>query len=65
MKISKEKLNIILARKGLSFTDMARRMKVDVTMISKINKDFDRFRPKTIGKIAKALDVDVTELLED
>lgn len=65
MKVDQKKLEIALARKGKSFTEIAKEMKIDVSMISKINKGFDGLRPRTVGKLAKALGVDVTELLED
>lgn len=65
MKINKEKFEILLAEKCMTITELVKTIKTDNSVITKINKGFDKFRPATVGKIAKALNVSVVELLED
>ena len=62
MKLNKHKLNIIRARKGLTLQEMYRAAKVaSNTVIKGYDADID---PVTVGRIAKALDVDVTEIID-
>lgn len=63
MKIDNKKFEIALARQCISSIAM-REMGFSPQTITKINKGLD-IKPSTVGKIAKALNVDVTELLGD
>lgn len=65
MKINKEKFEILLAENCMTITELVKTIKTDNSVITKINKGFNKFRPATVGKIAKALNVSVVELLED
>lgn len=65
MKINKEKFEILLAENCMTITELVKIIKTDNSVIAKINKGFDKFRPATVGKIAKALNVPVIELIEN
>lgn len=63
MVLSREKINIELAKKNWSVTDLAKvsnltRQRVNIILNSR------NITPKTVSKIAKALGVDVTEIIE-
>lgn len=64
MKISKSKLNIALARKQWSQRDLRDNAIVSAQTILNLNKG-KSVLPATVGKIAAALGVDVTEIIED
>ena len=64
MKISKSKLNIALARKQWNQRDLRDNAIVSAQTILNLNKG-KSVRPATVGKIAAALGVDVTEIIED
>lgn len=63
MKVSKEKLNIALARACMDKTELSKKSSVTPYILSLWGKK--DVSPKTIGKVAKALETDVTELLAD
>ena len=62
MQIDKIKLQLLLAEKELSAKDLAEMAEISPQTISKIIKK-GRSKPKTIGKIAKALGVEPAELV--
>lgn len=64
MKISKEKLNIAMANKCLNARELAKVTGIAESTIVRIKRGFPA-STKTIGTIAKALDVDVTEIIID
>ena len=64
MKISKNKLNVALARKQWNQRDLRDNAVVSSQTILNINKGKE-IMPATVGKIAAALGVDVTEVIED
>lgn len=64
MRLSREKINLIMARKQLSLTDIAMRSGKTKQRISCILNSLN-VTPRTAGIIAKALDCDVTEIIED
>lgn len=63
MKISKPKLNIALARKCWNLRDLRDHCTVSAQTCRNINIG-KSVMPSTVGKIAAALGVDVTELIE-
>lgn len=63
MKISKSKLNIALARKQWNQRDLRDNAIVSAQTILNLNKG-KSVMPATVGKIAAALGVDVTEIIE-
>ena len=64
MKISKSKLNIALARKQWNQRDLRDNAIVSAQTILNLNNG-KSVMPATVGKIAAALGVDVTEIIED
>lgn len=61
MKISKGKLELVLARGCKSITDL--RLGTSPQTLTKASKG-GNLRPSTVGRIAKALGVDVAEIIE-
>lgn len=64
MKIDKLKLETIMAEKGFQIKDLSEKTGIHEATISKIKNGIQKPRPITIGKIAKGLDVYITELIE-
>ena len=64
MRISKGKLEVVLARKCWNQRKLRKIGVVSSQTIARINANMD-IRPETAGKIASALGVDVTEIMED
>ena len=62
MKIDKAKVELLLARKGLTHADVAKDYGANKNRIGRIINS-EVIRPATAGKLAKALGVDVTEIL--
>ena len=64
MKISKRKFELICARKLLGITEVAREMN---TSVQSLNKIINRgtCQPIYAGRIAKAIGLDVTEIIDD
>lgn len=64
MEIDRMKFDLALANKCYSMNDLASAANLSITTFSKIFTGQSKPLPKTLGKIAKALDVPVTELLK-
>lgn len=64
MKIDSIKLELAIANKGFSVRELANICGVNEVTISKMRKGGCKTRLKTLGKIAKALNCDVSELIE-
>ena len=64
MKLNKELVKLAMARACLSRGEVAEKAKLPVVTVSKAINGGNA-RPDTIGKIAKALGVDVTEIIEN
>ena len=64
LEMDPKKLTLALARSCMSVPDLAKKTGIPAGTIHNI-KARPKTRPKTAGKIAKALGVDVTELLKD
>ena len=62
MKLSKEKIELIMATKYLSKTDIAEKCGITRQRVSCILNS-ENVQPKTAGMIAKSLGVGVTEIL--
>lgn len=65
MKIDSKKLNLALAKKCMSMSELSTASGVDAVTITRINKGTQSPRPQTVGKLAKALNVRVEELIEN
>lgn len=63
MHLDKEKIKLIMARKELTVTDIANHCGKTRQRISCILNSVN-VTPATAGRIAKALEVDVTEIIE-
>lgn len=63
MNISKEKVNILLARNSINVKMLAEKCNISRTRICTILNSRN-VKPQTVGKIAAALGVDVTEIIE-
>ena len=64
MKASKKKLQIIMARACMSVEDLEKKSEMPRPSLSNVMSGRN-VRPETIGKVCRALGVDVTEILED
>lgn len=64
MKLDNSKLSIALARKQITARTLSELSGITESALTKIKTGKQIPRPITIGKIAKALEVDVTELIE-
>lgn len=65
MLISKAKLERLLAKECMTYSDLSSKSEVSRITIQKMVKHKIDPRPATVGKIAKALNVDVVELIEN
>lgn len=64
MHLDMKKVKLIMARKKLSVSDIASKCGVTKQRISCIFNNLN-VTPKTAGRIADALEVDVTEIIEN
>ena len=65
MRISKTKLQIAMARKLFNAPDLAKEAGISYAEVSYLLSGKRNPTIKTVGKIAKALNIDVTEILEE
>lgn len=59
------KLKLERARAGLTVDDLAKKSNVGRQTISRIEKGTSEPRISTLGKIAKSLEIDVEELIDE
>lgn len=64
MRINKSKLEIAMARSELNRNTLAEKADMPVPTVCNVLTR-GTCKPATVGRIAKALGVDVTEILED
>lgn len=64
MKIDKMKLDLAMANKQYLAKELSEKCGVSQVTITRITKGIQEARPETVGKIAKALDVSVADLIE-
>lgn len=65
MKIDKNKLELAMARKCVTAEELSKKTDISTITIARIRNGSQMGRTKTIGLIAKALEVDVTEIIVD
>ena len=65
MKIDKMKLDLAMANNAYSATELSQICGVSQVTIVRITKGVQEARPGTVGKIAKALDVPVIDIIEN
>ena len=63
MRISNEKLLITLANEGMLLKELAKKAGITMEALRNIRKGKSVPKPATIGKIAKALNVNVQEII--
>ncbi|SHI92556.1 helix-turn-helix domain-containing protein [Parasporobacterium paucivorans] len=64
MRIDSNKLNILAAKSCLSMIEISKLSGVDTVTISRILKGSQEPRIQTIGKLARALNVQVEDLIK-
>ena len=64
MQLSKNKILVAMAKNNYAVKDLAKAYGVSCSRINFILNSRE-VRPQTVSKLAKALNVDVTEILED
>lgn len=65
LELNIERLRLAQARACLNDTELANKAELGVGTLPKIFNKRRAATPKTIGKLAKALNVDVTEIISD
>jgi transcriptional regulator with XRE-family HTH domain len=65
LKINKQKLKLAMAKCCLSMKELSKISGVSIITLARANNGRQEPRPITIGKIAKALNVDVSELIDE
>lgn len=64
MKIDNAKLELAMAKKCLNYKELSAAARITPEGLSKIRTGKQNPRPSTVGKIAKALDVKVEDLIQ-
>lgn len=62
MIINKDKLDLALAMRKMTLKELSKRSGISILTLHKVNVRRD-LRPKTVGKIADALNVKVPEII--
>lgn len=62
-KLNLKALNLVMIKKGYSINELAKQSGVGKATISRLIRDKVISRPSTIYKIAKALEIDVEDIL--
>lgn len=62
-KLNLKVLNLVMIKKGYSINELAKQSSVGKATISRLIRNKSVARPSTIYKIAKALEIDVEEIL--
>lgn len=65
VRIDKMKLDLAMANKAYSAKELSQKCGVSQVTIVRITKGVQEARPGTVGKIAKALDVPVIDIIEN
>ena len=65
VKIDKMKLDLAMANKAYSAKELSQKCGVSQVTIVRITKGVQEARPGTVGKIAKALKVPVTDIIKN
>lgn len=63
MRADKNKMQIVMARTCMNTSDLAEKTGMPLQTVKNVINGNRSVRPVTIGKVAKALQVDVTEIL--
>ena len=63
MKISKDKLEQMMAEKGMSTSQLAQKAGLQVQNVCALFRS-KKNRPLSVGKVAKALECEISEIIE-
>ena len=63
MKIDNKKIDIAMADACLTMSELSKQSGVNIVTLTRLRKGTQETRPKTVGKIAKALDVSVEDII--
>ena len=63
MKVNVEKMNLLLAKKGMLLKNLCEKSGVSEITLRKIRQGKSTPKPVTVGKIAKALNVNVEDII--
>jgi DNA-binding Xre family transcriptional regulator len=64
MKIDSKILDIAMAEACLTVNELSKQSGVNVVTLTRLRKGNQELMPKTVGKIARALDISVEELIQ-
>ena len=64
MKIDNKKLEIVMATRCISLKELSKRSSISEVTLTRLKRNVQKPKPKTIGKIAKALKCNVIEIIE-
>lgn len=64
MLLDKTKAELAMARLRLNRLDLSRKLSVTAVVVSQYLKPGRDLNPKTVGKIAKALEIDPSEIIK-
>lgn len=65
MNFDNTKFTMILAEKQIDLSELCEKANIGVTTLRRIRKGESTPRPATIGRIAKALGVDVRDIIQE
>lgn len=65
MNVSKNKVFILMANECINTYDLAKKTNLSLTTLYTTLNNKRKPKPSTIGKIAKALNVEASEILEE
>lgn len=64
MLLDKTKMELAMARLGINRLDLSRKLGITAANVSQYFKPGRDLHPKTVGKIAKALEIDPSEIIK-
>lgn len=64
MKINTARLNLAQARAKMSSKELQKKANISDVTLGRIRNGMQESRPQTVGRIAAALGVDVSEIIE-
>lgn len=64
MKSYVKKINLLRIKKGMSITELAQKSKLAKATVSRVLSNKSDARLDTIGKLAKALNVEVEQIID-
>lgn len=65
MKLNKKAFELALAKKQMSKAELSAKSGVSLSTITKLSSEKHEGKPKTAGKIAQALGVDVADIMKE